>query len=146
MYLIPTDTVYGVACVNPDKIYELKNRPRTMPLQIMYPSVAMALNDLDCDRYQELCVKSLLPGPFTLILKHKRGEKIGVRIPKHSVCNSIAQYVSRPLYLTSANPHGKPPALDFEDAKEYFPDLDGIDGECVYGMPSMVIDLTNAIR
>ncbi|HEV3094746.1 MAG TPA: L-threonylcarbamoyladenylate synthase [Solirubrobacteraceae bacterium] len=72
--LIPTDTVYGLAC-NPDsaaalrRIYELKRRPPQKPAAVMFFSLRAALATLTELGPRELeAVRALLPGPVTLLL------------------------------------------------------------------------------
>ena len=53
------------------------------------------------------------PGPLTLILHAKGGGTLGVRIPKHKVALDLLR-AAGPLMTTSANLHGKDPAMTAE--------------------------------
>lgn len=144
--ILPTETVYGLAVLPKyiDKLYAAKQRPDTVPIAFAYSSTNMLLKDIEVNEYQQMCIKALLPGPFTLLLNDKNGHKIGVRIPDHSVCQAILNLVQGPLLLTSANLHKQKPAVTFAEACAIFPDIIGVDGgQCKYSRPSMIIDLTH---
>ncbi|HEX3692488.1 MAG TPA: Sua5/YciO/YrdC/YwlC family protein [Solirubrobacteraceae bacterium] len=77
--LIPTDTVYGLAC-NPDseralrRIYELKRRPPMKPAAVMFFSLQAALAKLtELGPRTRMAAEELLPGPVTLLLANPRG-------------------------------------------------------------------------
>lgn len=77
--VVPTDTVYGVACdpfneAAVAKIYELKRRPRTKALQILMSSV----NDLEklglyLPSPLDILGKKFLPGGYSPIARAKKG-------------------------------------------------------------------------
>ncbi len=119
--LLPTETVYGLMAIptNPNavqKIYDLKQRPLNLNLQIMVADV----KDLDglgveISRSAQLLLAShLVPGDLTIIFglnKLRRPEwlnereECAVRIPNHSQLLSILR-ITGPLLATSANRHG----------------------------------------
>ena len=55
------------------------------------------------------------PGPLTLVLYAKGGGTLGVRIPKHKVALALLR-TAGPLMTTSANLHGREPAMSAEEA------------------------------
>jgi L-threonylcarbamoyladenylate synthase len=72
--VIPTDTVYGLAC-NPRseiamrRIYELKGRPPAKPAAVMFFSPRSALASLEeLGPRTRAALGTLLPGPVTLLL------------------------------------------------------------------------------
>jgi L-threonylcarbamoyladenylate synthase len=72
--VIPTDTVYGLAC-NPEseialrRVYELKRRPSVKPAAVMFFSLAAALESLTgLGSRTHAALGALLPGPVTLLL------------------------------------------------------------------------------
>ncbi len=72
--VIPTDTVYGLAC-NPAseiavrRIYELKRRPPRKPSAVMFFALEPALRALDdLGPRTRAALIALLPGPLTLLL------------------------------------------------------------------------------
>ncbi|HXP98754.1 MAG TPA: L-threonylcarbamoyladenylate synthase [Solirubrobacteraceae bacterium] len=76
--VIPTDTVYGLAC-NPEsvaairRVYELKGRPPAKPAAIMFFSLAPALGILgELGPRTRGALRALLPGPVTLLLPNPK--------------------------------------------------------------------------
>jgi L-threonylcarbamoyladenylate synthase len=74
--LIPTDTVYGLAC-NPEsktalqRIYELKGRPALKPAAVMFFARKPALESLsELGPRTRGAFGALLPGPVTLLLEN----------------------------------------------------------------------------
>jgi L-threonylcarbamoyladenylate synthase len=74
--LIPTDTVYGLAC-NPEsktalqRIYELKGRPPLKPAAVMFFAPEPALESLsELGLRTRAALGALLPGPVTLLLEN----------------------------------------------------------------------------
>lgn len=87
MAVIPTDTVYGLAC-NPDgeralrRIYELKRRPPRKPAAVMFFSLQAALATLtELGPRTRAAAEALLPGPVTLLLANPRGRYPGACAP-----------------------------------------------------------------
>ena len=78
--VIPTDTVYGLAC-NPSseiavrRIYELKRRPPVKPSAMMFFALEPALQALAAELgpRTRAAVAALLPGPLTLLLPNPAG-------------------------------------------------------------------------
>jgi len=117
--VMPTDTVYGLAAqaVNESavqKIFKIKNRPKTMPLIIFVRSLEEAKKIAKFNELDIILAKNFWPGPLTLILDKKqkkiyngdkRLSKIGIRIPKNKATLSLLNYVKKPLATTSANLH-----------------------------------------
>ncbi|MDF7663569.1 L-threonylcarbamoyladenylate synthase [Bifidobacterium sp. ESL0763] len=124
LVVLPTDTVYGVAC-NPfdaeavSRIYEAKRRPRSKSLQVLLSSV----DDLDG---LGLCLPpalarlsaAFLPGPFSPIAVAKPGSKLvtlrdeadgsrtqAVRVPDSEACLTTLR-ATGPLACSSANRSG----------------------------------------
>ncbi|GAB0199501.1 yrdC domain-containing protein, mitochondrial [Grus japonensis] len=113
---VPTDTVYGVACLAQDSgavrsIYSLKGRNGRKPLAICLGDVERLYRYCQVNVPDEL-LRDLLPGPVTLVLQ--RSEElnkdlnpftslVGVRIPNHPFIRELARACSGPLALTSAN-------------------------------------------
>ena len=142
--IMPTETVYGLASLpeNRVKLDSVKQQPSGKSIAYAYANVEDVLQLTD-DLYVELCIRSLLPGPFTLLFIAKNGERIGVRVPDHPLAKQILEEIGVPILLTSANIHGQKPAFNFADARSSFPQVPGIDGgPTKYQRPSAIIDLS----
>ncbi|NWZ53580.1 threonylcarbamoyl-AMP synthase [Haliaeetus albicilla] len=160
---VPTDTVYGVACLAQDSgavrsIYSLKGRNGRKPLAICLGDVDRLYRYCQVNVPDEL-LRDLLPGPVTLVLK--RSEElnkdlnpftslVGVRIPNHPFIRELARACSGPLALTSANVSCQASTLTVSEFQDLWPQLSLIiDGgpigdvqspECRLG--STVVDLS----
>ena len=125
LVVIPTDTVYGLAC-RPDReeaaraLSALKRRSPEQPIALVAASVA-ALQEL----IPELSAHLVLGGPYTIVLSNParrlpwlagaRPDTIGVRVPELS---GPAAAVLEPVGVvaaTSANLHGGPDPCRVED-------------------------------
>lgn len=147
----PTETVYGLGANLLDKraikrVYKIKNRPKKKPLTIHIADTAAVKKMVGgippmagrlIDRYW--------PGPLTIILKDRRGKKIGFRMPDNKVAFLLIKKAGVPVVAPSANISGnKPPT----SAKEVLRDLNGkidivIDGgKTKIGIESTVVDMT----
>ncbi|XP_068892021.1 threonylcarbamoyl-AMP synthase isoform X2 [Aphelocoma coerulescens] len=160
---VPTDTVYGVACLAQDSaavrsIYSLKGRNGAKPLAICLGDVERLYRYCHVNVPDEL-LRDLLPGPVTLVLQ--RSEElnkdlnpftslVGVRIPNHPFMRDLARACSGPLALTSANISSHGSTLTVLEFQDLWPQLSlVIDGgpigdiqspECRLG--STVVDLS----
>ena len=118
---IPTETVYGLAgnALNPDavaSIFETKNRPSFDPLIIHTHSVDR-VGDFVAEFPEELkkLAQAFWPGPLTLLLPRKAIipdlvtsglDRVAVRVPYHSLTQSLLANLDFPLAAPSANPFG----------------------------------------
>lgn len=154
----PTETVYGLGADarNPDavrKVFETKGRPADNPL-IIHIADIKSVNDFarDIPEAAEQLMKTLWPGPLTLIFKKKPEvldiitgglPTVALRWPSHPISqNLIAQ--TGPLVAPSANTSGKPsptkPEHVTEDFGEEFPVIEA--GETQIGLESTVLDVS----
>lgn len=149
--VVPTDTVYGVACdpfneAAVAKIYQLKRRPRTKALQILMSSVSdLEKLGLYLPSPLDVLAEKFLPGGYSPIARAKKDSvatrlatlckadesseqnKIqaeatqGVRVPD---CPELMQIlrVTGPLAASSANRSGNESADSVEEAFEAFGD------------------------
>jgi L-threonylcarbamoyladenylate synthase len=143
----PTDTVYGLGAAADDevarrRIYRIKGRPAGLPLILMVAAESQLEGWVHVDSRSEALIRRWWPGPLTLILHAKGGGTLGVRIPQHKVALELLR-AAGPLMTTSANLHGKEPALTASEAgvlNGVVAVLDG--GVAPGGTASTVLDLT----
>ncbi len=154
----PTETFYGLG-VDPfneaalERLFVLKGRARGKPLPLIagdMDSVRAASSRIST--IGEKLIKKFWPGPLTLILSARPGlpelvrgdsDGLGIRISPHPLCLRLLNALGRPLTATSANPTGRPPALDAAEVEAYFNGkvdiiIDG--GRLAGGPPSTVVD------
>ncbi len=142
----PTDTVFGLGAAADDEIatrrvFHIKGRPVGLPLILMVAEESQLEGWVHVDSRSEAMMRRWWPGPLTLILHAMGGGTLGVRIPKHKVALDLLK-AAGPLMTTSANLHGRDPAMTAAEA-----DLPGVvavlDGGAVPGgLVSTVLDLT----
>lgn len=160
--VIPTDTVYGLACLPNipgavSKIFALKGRSADKALPVLgYSAQALADVAMFDDRAVELA-RRFWPGPLTLVLPRAEGftsylgddakESVAVRVPQHDVALELLA-ASGPLAVTSANLSGEPPARTAEEAADIFgSDVPTyVEGGQGRGVPSTVASLVPELR
>ena len=142
----PTDTVYGLGAAADDevatrRVFHIKGRPVGLPLILMVAAESQLEGFVHVDSRSEAMMRRWWPGPLTLILYAKGGGTLGVRIPKHKVALDLLR-AAGPLMTTSANLHGREPAMTAADAElpGVMAVMDG--GTAPGGVASTVLDLT----
>ena len=155
---LPTDTVYGLAARidRPGalaQIFEAKGRPPDLALPVLVGRTAQVheVASVWPDMAKTLADR-IWPGALTLVVpateigRHLGGDgrTVGVREPKDRWLRSLLRKVG-PLAVTSANPHGLPPATTSAEVVSAF---DGglvalvMEGGTCDGVPSTVVDCT----
>jgi tRNA threonylcarbamoyl adenosine modification protein (Sua5/YciO/YrdC/YwlC family) len=144
LVVVPTETVYGIACdpVHLEKLYAAKERDRGKPVARLAASFEQveALGAKFGTQGLALA-KKYWPGSLTLVLDTPDGST-GFRVPAHEVPLALARAFGRPIALTSANKSG---GADAVSAQEAFQTLESsvalfLDaGECSGKIPSTVV-------
>lgn len=168
----PTETVYGLAIVPgaKDAVYRLnriKQRPAGKPYTVHVGSSGELYKYVNNPPwFARIISHKAWPGPLTIVVelddgqiqsaKERFGEQfdnlygdksIGLRCPDHPVAIEMLSRCPNPILAPSANPAGKPPAVNAEQVKDYFHDevdliLDG--GEVRFRKPSTVLRVTKS--
>lgn len=157
---IPTDTVYGLACLPTHEgalgaLADLKGRERDQPIAALIDSVADIIEFLEVsdalDRYVPFW-----PGALTVVVRARPGGllppvvttegTVGVRKPDDRIARMVIRGCGGVLAVTSANRHGKPPCTSAEAvAAEFGPALVVLDGGSRDGgVASTVVDASGA--
>jgi len=160
--VIPTDTVYGLACspfaAQPVRaMYAVKGREREKPTALVAADVETLLELVpELDGHAAAVARALLPGPYTLVLPNParrfawltgtNPDALGVRVP--DVDRVAAEFLRAvgAVAATSANPAG---GRDPRSVGELDPELAQrvavvLDGGELPGTASTVLDLTAA--
>ncbi len=151
--VIPTDTVYGLACRAMDqeavkRLYGLKNRERK-------PGTVIAVNPRQLEElgirhaylvpvthYWPSAISILLPVDKTkLVYLHQELQTLAVRVPEHALLSRVLDQTG-PLLTTSANWPGEAPAGTIAEAEKIFNEqvdfyVDG--GDLAGHLPSTLI-------
>ena len=162
LVVVPTDTVYGLACdafshEGVTKLLAAKGRDRQAPPPVLIGN-ATALEGLaqDIPQLAHKLAETFWPGALTMILKSQPsltwdlGETRGtvaLRMPDHKIALALLQETG-PLAVSSANLTGEPAAITCQQAeialgskvKVY---LDG--GASPKGEASTIVDMTGLV-
>jgi L-threonylcarbamoyladenylate synthase len=153
--VFPADGLYGLACDPLDagaiaRIHRLKGRDDGKSSAVMYFS-PLAMRELvaSLGPRAAAAVSALLPGPVTLVIANRGRryplacredpERLGVRLLAGPLGGTMC-----PVFQTSANISGEPPAARFERVPGSIvagADL-AIDGGELTGLPSTVVDIS----
>lgn len=133
---VPTDTIYGLACLAQSseaikRTYDIKGRNGQKPLAICVGEIQ------DIYKYCKVPVKEallsdLLPGPVTLVFERSEvlnadlnpfTSLVGVRIPDHAFMRRLCQMCGEPLALTSANISSHTSTVAVHEFQELWPKL-----------------------
>ena len=158
--VIPTDTVYGLACAphreEPVRaLSALKGRLPDQPIAIVASSLDVVFGCIPELREDvRATARRLLPGPYTLVLPNparrfswlsgNRPETIGARVPVVTGLGAAVLEAVEVVAATSANLHGSPDPRRVADIPDELLSAVAavLDGGELPGTPSTVLDLT----
>ncbi len=153
----PTETLYGLGCDPFNTSAIMKTIAAKGKRDKAMPVLVRSINDAErfaffsegARRLAEAC----WPGPLTMVLPARDDlpsaltpeRTVGLRSPKHAICQQLLGLCSGYLVGTSANLTGQPPATSAEEIVNRLGDridivLDG--GKSPLGVASTVVDLT----
>jgi len=123
LVIVPTETVYGVAC-DPaipntiEKLIALKGRSENKPFAWLVSDAALVQAEVkEWSSGLDALVTRYWPGSLTLVLETVSGWK-GYRIPEHPVALELIKKYGKPLVLTSANRSGEKETRSTTEAKK----------------------------
>lgn len=126
--VIPSDTAYGLA-VNAkmpkavEKIFNFKGRRFGKGVSVFLNKIEEIKKYADLPKDKEELVKTLLPGPFTIVLKSKgkvaakiepTDKTVGIRIIDQPLIKKLTKNCPFAITATSANISGKGPHYSIE--------------------------------
>jgi L-threonylcarbamoyladenylate synthase len=160
LVILPTETVYGLACDAADPravaaVFEAKGRPRFNPLIAHVADLAAAERLAVLDPRALALAEAFWPGPLTLVapirdagavcdLARAGLDTIAVRVPAHPLARELLTAFDGPVVAPSANRSGRPSPTTFADAAQEtgFAAAAALDGgACAVGLESTVIAL-----
>ncbi len=159
LVIYPTETVYGLGGNASDdeaaeKVFEVKQRSRDKPISIAVNDLSMTYYACKVTKDVERLIHEFLPGPLTIVAEKRPSisdvlsadtDKIGIRIPDHSIARDIIDLVRRPITTTSANISGGDAPVNVEEAIDQIgSDVElAVDaGTCELKESSTVVDVT----
>jgi len=147
----PTETVYGLAadarCADAvQTLYKIKDRPLSKPFTLhIAESAAIEAWGCSITPQARRLIESFWPGPLTLILRSRAGEKVGFRMPDHKVALLLIEKCGGAVVAPSANVSGKTPPTNAKMVMETFQGkIDAVldAGPTHIGRESTVVDVT----
>ncbi len=123
LVIVPTETVYGIAC-DPavpgalEKLITAKGRDGNKPIARLAASGEQVKTTAkNWNSGLNALAEKYWPGPLTLIIETAEGWT-GYRVPDHAVAIELAKLCGRTLALTSANLSGEPDTKTAGEAME----------------------------
>jgi tRNA threonylcarbamoyl adenosine modification protein (Sua5/YciO/YrdC/YwlC family) len=160
--VVPTDTVYGLACgiSHPraiERIYALKDLDAKKPLAILVPDMRVAstyATGISTSVFRMM--KRVLPGPYTFIFEAtkevpkimlRRRKTIGLRMPDNVIVMELLDELGEPLLTTSVRQPDDQFLNDpVEIEQRYGSGVDVvIDGGVLLPEPSTVVDFSSDV-
>lgn len=162
LVVLPTDTVYGVACDafssrGVEQLLAAKGRGRDLPIPVLVGS-AQTVEGLGygLTKAARDLVEAFWPGSLTVVVRHQptlawdlgdAGGTVALRMPLHPVAIELLR-VTGPLGVTAANGPGGPLPRTMREAQDQLGAsvavyLDG--GPSLDAPPSTVVDVTGPV-
>lgn len=157
---IPTDTVYGLACLASipsavEKINAIKQRDERKYYVLQVATLTDAKTLVHPDQHAILQkVSKYWPGEITFVFKKAPlvsfsflGPTIAIRIPNHPLTLSLLSAAKEPLVVTSLNRSGSPSILSVKDIPtDLLSEIDGVlnFNQPLSNIPSTIVDLSQA--
>lgn len=121
--ILPTETVYGVACLEGfpealERIRAMKHRDAAKPFQLLAAEVEQVWADGAERTPASEAAAEKWPGALTLVLPTTKGHTEGYRVPDHTLLRKLIADCGGLLRCTSVNLSGEPPAKDAQEAAE----------------------------
>jgi L-threonylcarbamoyladenylate synthase len=155
--LLPTDTVYGLACLptSPDavdRIFAMKQRPSDRRLPIIVADLEQGVTTLPLEWTPpaQALARAFWPGAVTIAcgVQPEAGgwlsgrDEAAVRAPRHALVQALARAVG-PFLMTSANRHGDATPHTMEGALGALasPPAVALDGGMLSGAPSTLVNV-----
>ena len=160
--VLPTDTLYGLACNALDatavgRVFDIKHRSYVKALPMFVRDLSWAREVAYITPEQERLVAHFWPGKVTFVFPRRPmvpsimcggGQTVGIRAPDHPFVQSLLRHFGYPLAGTSANLSGQESVNDAVVITSAFsmtapqPDLILDIGVLPDSQPSTVVDLS----
>ena len=131
--VFPTETVYGLGavvdkevCQGAEELFDIKQRPTGIPVPVLVSEEdALDKYGIDVPEYAYKLADKFWPGPLTIVVKasdsipkeftNEEDGTVGLRLPNHEIAMQLMRASGFPIYATSANTHGVPPAVSIDN-------------------------------
>lgn len=162
LVVFPTDTVYGLGTdafsgLGTHRIREAKGRGRDVPISVLIAETGLltTLGFQVNDSAIRLC-EAFWPGALTVIVKAspslgwdlgEAGDTVALRVPDHDFAQELLRGIG-PMAVSSANTHGRSPAMTTAEAYEMLGETVSVYVEAATtskSAPSTIVDLCGPI-
>ena len=160
--VIPTDTLYGLACNALDagavgRVFDIKHRSYVKALPMLVRDLSWARELAYITPEQERVIAACWPGKVTFVLPRRDmvpaimcggGQTVGIRAPDGVFVQTLLGHLGYPLAGTSANITGHEPVSDARQIAAVFrlnalqPNLIVDAGVLPHSEPSTIVDLS----
>ena len=159
LVILPTETVYGLACRADDdvavrRLHEVKQRAPQQALALVLPDIAALAQVAQVSAPAQRLAAAFMPGPLTLVMRKTAAvsaqvtggrDTVGVRVPDLPLTQAILAACAFPVVATSANLAGEPPATQVAELAAELCEAVALivdAGPCPGGEASTVVDVT----
>ena len=160
---VPTDTLYGLAASALDaraveRVFRIKGRSADIALPLLLADPGdIVVCAADVSAIAWTLARHFWPGPLTLVVRRAPGipkgvvggmDTVAVRVPDHPVPRAVVRNLGAPITGTSANRSGGPAPISAKAVLDQLgEEIDRVidAGECPLGVPSTVLDVTQAV-
>ncbi len=162
LVVYPTDSSYALGCAltnkfGAERIKKIREADRHHNLTLVCADLSTIGVYTRPDNWAYRLIRSLTPGPYTLILKatrevparlrHKRRKTVGIRVPDNRICHALLTELDAPVLSSTLIMPGDDMPLNSpaEILKRLGDHVDLIvDGGLCPAEPTTVLDLTGA--
>ncbi len=161
MALVPTETVYGLSVAvraqngypgDYGRIFDLKRRDRSQTVPwLVGDAHALDVYGVDVASEARVLAEKFWPGALTIVVRASSAVPtclaaadgtIALRVPRSPVIAALVQACKSPLATTSANTHGSPAPVSFDQVERRI--LEGVDvaincGATMCAEPSTIV-------
>ena len=163
IFVLPTDTIYGLSCIATNKaavskIFSIKNRKKNKPFITLVSSISMATRYAKMEKGVLENIKIIWQDkrPTTIILPAKikfpdgvlsSDGNISLRLPKSEFLIKMIRRLGVPIISTSLNRSGDKPFRNVKNLEKVFtkklsPDFVLNSGPSLNTKPSSILDLS----
>lgn len=120
--IAPTDTVFGILCLDGDKIIKLKKKPAGTPVQLL-ASLNTVLGMIPSQTKNNASFANLTqkfwPGQLSIITTATSGKKECFRVPAEPFLLRLLEEVEKPICASSLNLHGNKELWSEKEVREF---------------------------
>ena len=106
----PTNTVFGIICLEKEKIREIKKKSPNAPLQLLatkHMAQKFLAQEVVENEVFALLTSNFWTGALSIIADTTAGKRECFRVPDYPVLLNLLTHLDKPLFASSLNVHGE---------------------------------------